>query len=88
MTANVLKFMSNTEIAIGTANTVSQGTLIRIVNPTTNVHVVTVKDANSVVLATFTMYQYSEVLLKKNATDTINADSGTDLKATWVAFAN
>jgi plastocyanin len=79
------------EVGLTTAaNTVSDGTLIRVVNTDTSDHVVTVTDASDVTLGSFTLGKagsfYSIEYVRKAATDKIKADANTVVKATSVAY--
>jgi hypothetical protein len=78
----IYKF-SNTEIAIGTANTVYDQPLVRLVNSTTDVANVTISVNSTVNVASFTILANSEMIVEKTASHRIQ---GTGIVASPVAY--
>jgi hypothetical protein len=78
----IYKF-SNTEISIGTANTVYDNPLIRLVNPTTGTANVTVSVNSSVNLYSFTILANSEMVIEKGSNNRVQ---GTGILASPVAY--
>ena len=78
----IIKPLSS-EISIGTANTVANGTLVRVTNPTAGHVVVTVTLANAAVVGTLTVLSNTEVLVEKTSLGKVQ---GTGLLGTSVAY--
>lgn len=78
----IYKF-SNNEISIGTANTVYNCPVIRVVNPTTAVVNCTISVNSSVNVASFSVLGNCEIIVEKLATYRIQ---GTGLVASPVAY--
>jgi len=79
----IYKFLAQ-EISIDTtANSVSNSTLVRVVNPTTGNTVLLVQYANGTTYASGTVLANSEIIIQKNPTDVI---VGSGQKATPVAY--
>lgn len=73
---------SNTEISVGTANTVYDNPIVRLVNPTTGVVNATVSTA-SANLYSFSVLANSEIVIEKLPSQKIQ---GTGLVASPVAY--
>lgn len=86
--STVYKFKGSEVTLSGSANTVALATAVRLVNPTTNVHTITIANANAVTQAVFTILAPGEMIVQKQPTDTMVVNSGSDVKAAPVAFAN
>lgn len=86
--SSLYKFLGSEITLPSTANTVGMATCVRITNPTNNVHVVTHKNAANTTLSTFSVIAQSEISVMKVSTDTLQVDTGTDLKAGSIAFTN
>lgn len=78
----IYKF-SNNEISIGTANTVYDCPLIRVVNPTTAVVNCTMSVNSSVNVASFSVLGNTEIIIEKQPTYRLQ---GTGLVASPVAW--
>lgn len=84
----VYKFLS-TEITLnGTANTIDDANLVRLVNIVNQHHHITQKYANGVTKATFTMHMDSDLIIEKDRTDGLSVDSGSDVFAAKIAYKN
>lgn len=84
----VIKALGNELTLSATPNTVSLGKCIRIHNAnTTTKHVITVANAGGNI-ASFSVGALDTVSLAKNSTDTIRVDTGSDVFAVSISFAN
>ena len=70
-----------------TANTVNSASLVRLLNTNaTTARVVTKKDGSGTTLGTITIQFGQDMIIYKNPSDTIQVDTGTDVKAVSIAF--
>lgn len=77
----------STEIQLGTtANTVSEASMVRLVNTGTSDRVITKKDSGGTSLGTFTILSKNVEFVSKKTDETLEQGSGTDVKATAVAI--
>ena len=76
------------EISLSTTpNTVATASLVRLLNTNaTTARLITKKDASNTVLGTITINMSQDLFIAKSPTDTLEVDTGTDVKATSVAF--
>lgn len=84
----ICKFLSSEVTLSGTANTIYNGTLIRLVNTVNQHHHLTQTYANGVTKFTFTIPPDSYLIVEKNADDGLLVDSGSDVFANWIAYKN
>ena len=87
---SIYKFLDSKITLSATANTVNLGTLIRLCHDGagSTSHVITQKYANGATYATFTILAQSEMLIEKQATDTLVVNSGSDVTANQIAYKN
>lgn len=78
----IYKF-TNTEISIGTANTVYNSPVVRLVNPTTGNVVVTLSVNSTVNTESFSILANSEIVIEKTSTYRVQ---GTGILAAPVAY--
>jgi len=87
---SIYKFLNGQITLNATANTINSGTLIRLCHEGTGStsHTITQKYANGATYATFTILAQSEMLIEKQATDTLIVNSGSDVTANRIAYKN
>lgn len=85
----IYKFLTS-ELTLNSSNpnTVSNGTLIRLVNIVNQHHHVTQTYANGATKLVFTLIMDSELIIEKEPTDGLKVDSGSDVLASWIAYRN
>lgn len=84
----VIKVIGNEITLSATPNTVNSAKLVRIVNAnTTTKHVITVANGGGNI-ATLSVAPFDSVALVKNPSDTIRVDTGSDVTAGAISFAN
>lgn len=70
-----------------TANTVNSASLVRLLNTNaTTARVITKKDGGGTTIGTITIQFGQDMIIYKNPSDTIQVDTGTDVKAVSIAF--
>lgn len=74
--------LTGPEVAIGSANTVANSTLVRVIN-TGAAAVLNVAYANSLVYANTTVANTGDIIIQKGATDTL---TGANMRATPLAY--
>jgi hypothetical protein len=87
---SIYKFLNGQITLNATPNDIDSGTLIRLCHEGTGStsHVITQKYANGATYATFTILAQSEMLIEKQATDTLIVNSGSDVTANRIAYKN
>ena len=68
--------------------TVNTAVVVRLVHTGTQEHIITIGDGAGSNIGTFTMLNNSELILEKHKTDTLQVDSGTDVKVVSIAYKN
>ena len=68
--------------------TVNTAVVVRLVHTGTQEHIITIGDGAGSNIGTFTMLNNSELILEKHRTDTLQVDSGTDVKVVSIAYKN
>lgn len=68
--------------------TVNTAVVVRLVHTGTQEHLITIGDGAGSNIGTFTMLNNSELILEKHRTDTLQVDSGTDVKVVSIAYKN
>ena len=68
--------------------TVNTAVVVRLVHIGTQEHIITIGDGAGSNIGTFTMLNNSELILEKHRTDTLQVDSGTDVKVVSIAYKN
>ena len=88
--ASIYKFLNGQITLNATPKDIDSGTLIRLCHEGTGStsHVITQKYANGATCATFTILAQSEMLIEKQATDTLIVNSGSDVTANRIAYKN
>jgi len=86
--ASIYKFLGQEITLPNTANTVSNTTIVRLSNPSATAYLVTQKWTNTSIKASFTIVPYSELTVVKLVDDTLEANTGSDIKAVPVAYTN
>lgn len=84
-TTNVIKLLA-AEQALGAANTVSDGRVIRIHETGTAKALITHKDANNVTIGTITIPTGGQLILRKEMTDTLAANTATVVAVSIAAW--
>ena len=68
--------------------TVNNAVVVRLVHTGTQEHLITIGDGAGSNIGTFTLLNNSELILEKDRTDTLQVDSGTDVKVVSIAYKN
>jgi hypothetical protein len=84
----LIKVLSN-EIVLSASNTtVNNAVVVRLVHTGSQEHSITIADGIGSNIGTFTMLNNSEIVIEKKITDTLQVDSGSDIRAVSVAYKN
>ena len=84
----LIKVLSN-EITLSTANTtVNNAVVVRLVHTGSQEHLITIADGVGSNIGTFTMLNNSEIIIEKKTTDTLQVNSGSDVKVVSIAYKN
>ena len=85
----LIKVLANEFLLSASSNTtVNNAVVVRVVHTGTQEHVVTIADGAGSNIGSFTLLNNSELMLEKDRTDTLQVDSGTDVKVVSVAYKN
>jgi len=85
----LIKILSNELTLSSSSNTtVNNAVVVRLVHTGPNEHIVTIDDGAGLNIGKFTMLNNSELILEKERTDTLQVNSGTDVKAVSIAYKN
>jgi len=68
--------------------TVNNAVVVRLVHTGTQEHLITIADGKGSNIGTFTLINNSELILEKHRTDTLQVDSGSDVRVVSVAYKN
>ena len=85
----LIKILSD-EFVLGAASntTVNNAVVVRLVHVGSQEHFITIADGAGSNIGSFTLLDNSELILEKRKTDTLQVDSGTDVKVVSVAYKN
>ena len=85
----LIKVLANEFLLSASSNTtVNNAVVVRVVHTGTQEHVITIADGAGSNIGSFTLLNNSELMLEKDRTDTLQVDSGTDVKVVSVAYKN
>ena len=85
----LVKVLSNEITLSSTSNTtVNNAVVVRLVHVGSQEHIVYIADGVGSNIGEFTMLNNSEIILEKERTDTLQIDTGTDIKAVSIAYKN
>ena len=85
----LIKVLADEFLLSASSNTtVNNAVVVRIVHTGTQQHVITIADGAGSNIGSFTILNNSELILEKDRTDTLQVDSGTDVKVVSVAYKN
>ena len=85
----LIKVLANEFLLSASSNTtVNNAVVVRVVHTGTQEHVITIGDGAGSNIGSFTLLNNSELILEKDRTDTLQVDSGTDVKVVSVAYKN
>mgnify|MGYP003327204068 FL=1 len=85
----LIKVLANEFLLSASSNTtVNNAVVVRVVHTGTQEHVITIGDGTGSNIGSFTMLNNSELILEKDRTDTLQVDSGTDVKVVSIAYKN
>ena len=85
----LIKVLGNEFTLSAVSNTtVNNAVVVRLVHTGTQEHLITIADGVGSNIGTFTLLNNSELILEKNRTDTLQVDSGTDVKVAPIAYKN
>ena len=85
----LIKVLENEFTLSASSNTtVNTAVVVRLVHTGTQEHIITIGDGAGSNIGTFTMLNNSELILEKHRTDTLQVDSGTDVKVVSIAYKN
>ena len=84
----LIKVLSN-EITLSAANTtVNNAVVVRLVHTGSQEHLITIADGVGSNIGTFTLLNNSEIIIEKKTTDTLQVNSGSDVKVVSIAYKN
>ena len=85
----LIKVLENEFTLSASSNTtVNTAVVVRLVHTGTQEHIITIGDGAGSNIGIFTMLNNSELILEKHRTDTLQVDSGTDVKVVSIAYKN
>ena len=85
----LVKVLSNEITLSSTSNTtVNNAVVVRLVHVGSQEHIVYISDGAGSNIGQFTLLNNSEIILEKERTDTLQIDTGTDVKAVSIAYKN
>ena len=85
----LIKVLANEFILSASSNTtVNNAVVVRLVHIGSQEHLITIADGVGSNIGTFTLLNNSELILEKERTDTLQVDSGTDVKVVSIAYKN
>ena len=85
----LIKVLTNEIILNASSNTtVNNAVVVRLVHTGSQEHLITIADGIGSNIGTFTMLNNSEIVIEKKITDTLQVDSGSDVKAVSIAYKN
>jgi len=85
----LINILQNELILSASANTtVNSAVVVRLVHTGAQEHLITIGNGTGSNIGTFTMLNNSELILEKHRTDTLQVDSGTDVRVVSIAYKN
>ena len=85
----LIKVLANEFLLSASSNTtVNNAVVVRLVHVGAQEHIITIADGAGSNIGSFTLLNNSELMLEKDRTDTLQVDSGTDVKVVSVAYKN
>ena len=85
----LIKILQNEFVLSASSNTtVNSAVVVRIVHTGTQEHLITIGNGVGSNIGTFTVINNSELILEKHRTDTLQVDSGTDVRVVSIAYRN
>ena len=85
----LIKVLGNEFTLSASSNTtVNTAVVVRLVHTGTQEHTITIADGAGSNIGSFTLLNNSELILEKDRTDTLQVDSGTDVKVVSIAYKN
>ena len=85
----LINILQNELILSASANTtVNSAVVVRLVHTGTQEHLITIGNGTGSNIGTFTILNNSELILEKHRTDTLQVDSGTDVRVVSIAYKN
>ncbi len=85
----LIKILQNEFVLSASSNTtVNSAVVVRIVHTGTQEHLITIGNGAGSNIGTFTVINNSEIILEKHRTDTLQVDSGTDVRVVSIAYRN
>ena len=85
----LIKVLANEfPLSASSNTTVNNAVVVRLVHIGSQEHLITIADGVGSNIGTFTLLNNSELILEKERTDTLQVDSGTDVKVVSIAYKN
>ena len=85
----LIKILANEfPLSASSNTTVNNAVVVRLVHTGSQEHTITIGDETGSNIGKFTMLNNSELILEKERTDTLQVDTGTDVKAVSIAYKN
>jgi hypothetical protein len=85
----LIKVLADEFLLSASSNTtVNNAVVVRLVHIGSQEHLITIADGVGSNIGTFTLLNNSELILEKERTDTLQVDSGTDVKVVSIAYKN
>ncbi len=85
----LIKVLAN-EITLSSSSntTVNNAVVVKLTHVGSQEHIITIADGAGTNIGTVTLLNNSELILEKERTDTLQVNSGTDVKAVSIAYKN
>ena len=85
----LIKILDNEfSLSASSNTTVNNAVVVRLAHVGSQEHLITIADGAGSNIGSFTLLDNSELILEKRKTDTLQVDSGTDVKVVSVAYKN
>lgn len=85
----LINILQNEFVLSASSNTtVNSAVVVRIVHTGTQEQLITIGNGAGSNIGTFTVINNSELILEKRRTDTLQVDSGTDVRVVSIAYKN
>jgi hypothetical protein len=85
----LIKVLANELTLSDSSNTtVNNSVVVKLTHIGSQEHIITIADGAGTNIGTFTILNNSEIILEKERTDTLQVNTGTDVKAVSIAYKN
>jgi hypothetical protein len=85
----LIRVLEHEHTLSSTSNTtVNNAVVVRLVHVGSQEHIITIANGAGTDIGTITLLNNSEIILEKKLTDTLQVDSGSDVRAVSIAYKN